>query len=48
MEKKKKKNKMQEFKAKVYARAFCFAGQDAIECMIRLWIDNRTIKSKNL
>jgi hypothetical protein len=34
MEKKKDKNKMRGLKAKVYAMAFCFADQDAKECVI--------------
>ena len=41
---KKEKNKMQGLKTKVYSKAFCFAGQDAIECVIRFRIDNCTIK----
>ena len=44
IERKKEKNKMQGLKAKVYFRAFCFAGQDAIECVIGFRIDRRTIK----
>ena len=43
MKKKKEKNKMLGLKAKVYAWAFCFANQDAIECVIGFRIDSRTI-----
>ena len=35
---------MQGHKLKVYARAFCFADQDTIECVIEFRTDNRTIK----
>ena len=41
--------KQNGLKAKVYELGpFCFAGQDAIECMIGFRIDNRTIKRRNL
>ena len=43
---KKRKNKMQGLKAKVQGRVFCFASQDAIECMIGFRIDSRTIKRR--
>ena len=48
MKKKKEKNKMLGLKAKVYAWAFCFANQDAIECVIGFRIDSRTIKRGTL
>ena len=45
---KEKREKQNGLKAKVYGRAFYFAGQDAIECMIEFRINNRTIKRGNL
>jgi hypothetical protein len=48
LEKKKEKSKMQGLNEKVYARAFCFAGQDTIECVIGFRIDSCTIKRENL
>jgi hypothetical protein len=43
------REKQNGIKAKVKnLRPFCFASQDAIECMIRFMIDNRTIKRENL
>ena len=41
---KKEKNKMQGLKAKVYARAYCFAGEDAIKCVIGFRKDSQTMK----
>ena len=35
---------MQGLKTKVYARAFCFANQYPIECVIGFRIDGHTIK----
>jgi hypothetical protein len=48
LEKKKEKNKMLGLKAKLYARAFCFDSQDAIECVIRFKIDRHTVKRGDL
>ena len=48
LEKKKDINKMQRLKAEVYARAFCFVGQDAIECVIEFRIDSHTMKRGKL
>jgi translation elongation factor EF-G len=48
MEKKKDKNKMRGLKAKVYAMAFCFADQDAKECVIMFRIYSCTIKRGTL
>ena len=43
LEKKKEKSKTLWIKAKVKDRAFCFAGQDAIDCVMGFRIDDRRI-----
>jgi hypothetical protein len=45
---KKEKNKMLSLKANVFAGAFCFVSQDAIECVIGFRIDSYTIKRRTL
>ena len=46
---KEERKKQNRLKAKVLnLRPFCFAGQNAIECVIGFTIDNRTIKRENL
>jgi hypothetical protein len=39
---------MQGLKAKLYTRSFCFASQDAIECVIGFRIDRCTTKKGKL
>ena len=45
LKKKKEKNKTLWRSRQRYKWGFCFAGQDAIECVIGFRIDGRTIKS---